>query len=152
MTARLAPWWEARSRREQRLLMLMAALFLILGAWLLIFRPLDAALDSAKLRHAAAVEAAAEARARRPAATRPGARVPLPVDSMVRRSAQEAGFGAARIAAQGPRRADVAIDAARAPALFSWIAAVEGAGVKVERLQARRNADQTLRVEIRFGA
>lgn len=152
MNDQLATWWGARSQREQRLLLVMVGLLLIIILWLLVFRPLDAALDSAKLRHAAAVQAAAEARARRPAVTAAGTRLPLPVDAMVRRTAQEAGFGAARISAQGPRRADFAIDAARAPALFAWIATVERAGIRIERLQARRNGDQTLRVEARFGA
>lgn len=152
MTGQFAAWWDARSSREQRLLALMATLILILAAWLLIFHPLDAALDAAKLRHAAAVQAAAEARARRPAAATPDARPPLPVDATVRRTAQEAGFTAARVSARGPRRADFTVDAARAPALFAWIAAIERAGLRVESVQARRNPDQTLRVTASFGA
>jgi len=62
-------------------------------------------------------------------------------------AASEAGFGGARIAAQGPARASVTIDSARPQAAFGWLAQLEGSGLVVERLHARANSDRTLLVE-----
>jgi general secretion pathway protein M len=71
-----------------------------------------------------------------------------PVDAMVRRSANEAGFAGARIQGQGPMRASVAIDAARPQAFFAWIAQLEQSGVVVDRLRARANNDRTVTAEL----
>ena len=60
----------------------------------------------------------------------------------------EAGFPGARIAAQGPRQANVAIDAARPQAFFAWIGQMERSGLAVESLRARTNPDRTLAVEV----
>lgn len=147
-------WWQARTPREQRLLLVMLALAVIVLGWLLVVRPLADALDAAKTRHAAAVVALAEARARAPAVGRLAIRAPatLPIDSLVGRSAAEAGFAGARIARQGQVRASVAIDAARPQAFFGWVAALERDGLAVERLRAQANADRTLSVELSLKA
>src|SRR3546814_13273187 len=57
-------WWRTRTLREQRLLLAMAGMTLVVFAWLLIIRPLDDALSNARERHGDAVVALAEARAR----------------------------------------------------------------------------------------
>lgn len=141
-------WWQSRSPRERGLLLVMFALAAFVLGWLLVVRPLSDALDAAKARHGAAVLALAEARARadmgRGAA---GAAPALPVDSLIGRTAGEAGFTAARIGAQGPARATVAIDAARPQALFAWLVRLEASGLIVERLRAQANSDRTLAVE-----
>lgn len=151
MSERLASWWRERSVREQRLLAVMSALLVIVLGWLLVAQPLINALEAARLRHGEAVIAVAEARARaelhRRSAQRPRATAPLPVDSLIGLTAGEAGFTGARIAGQGPARASVAIDSARPPAFFGWIAELERRGLTVESLRAQANADRTLSAE-----
>lgn len=148
MTESLAFWWRARSRRERGLLMVMAALAAFVLGWLLVVQPLSDALDAQKAGHGAAVIALAEARARLEAGGGPaGAVAALPVDSLIGQAATEAGFAGARITAQGPARAIVAIDAARPQAMFGWLVRLERSGLIVERLRAQANSDRTLSVE-----
>ncbi len=147
MSATLALWWRDRSPRERGLLLVMVALMAFVLGWLLVVRPLSDALDAAKARHGAAVIALGEARARAGTDGAPAPAPALPVDALVGRTAAEAGFAGARIAAQGPARATVAIDAARPQALFGWLARLEQGGLVVERLRARANSDRTLAVE-----
>lgn len=145
MSEPLSSWWRARSPREQGLLMVMLALAALVLAWLLVVRPLSDALDAQKTRHAAAVVALGEARAR--VGIVGGATPSGPVASLAGRTAAEAGFPGARIAAEGPSRASVAIDAARPQALFTWLSRLERSGVVVARLRAQANSDRTLSVE-----
>lgn len=156
MMAGLLGWWRLRTPREQRLLGVMLALLALVLGWLLIVRPLGDALDSAQRRHAAAVTALAEARARagaaRGAQARRAARAPLPVDGFLSRTATEAGFTGARIVAAGPSRASLALDAARAQPFFAWVRRMEQSGLAVETLRARTNPDQTLAFEAAFRA
>ena len=151
MNGTLAAWWRLRSEREQRLLLVMFGLIALVLVWLLVVRPLSDALDSAKRRHGDAVTALAEARARAATGARPPAAsappAPLPIDAYIGRTASEAGFTGARITAQGPARAAVAIDAARPQAFFAWVRLIEQNGVVVETLRARANSDRTLAVE-----
>ena len=141
-------WWTERSRREQWLIQVMLALALLVLGWILIVRPLGDSLDAAKTRHAAAVVALGEARARTLPAASPGAPAAGAVDALLARSANEAGFANARITSQGAERASVALDAARPQVLFGWIARLEQAGLVVERLTARTNSDRTLAAEL----
>jgi general secretion pathway protein M len=145
MRERFAFWWRARSPRERGLLAVMFALAALVVLWLLVVRPLSDALDAQKTRHAAAVVALSEARARTQgnAAAGPAG----PVASLVGRTAAEAGFAGARVASEGPARSTVAIDAARPQALFTWLARLEQGGVVVTRLRAQANSDRTLAVE-----
>jgi general secretion pathway protein M len=146
-------WWAQRSARERRLVLVMLALVVVVLGWLMVVRPLSDALDAAKTRQAAATVALGEARARMSQSAGPGAAVPaLPADSLIGRTATEAGFTSARIASQGPTRASVAIDAARPQALFAWILRLEQGGLVVERLRARANSDRTLAAEISLRA
>lgn len=148
MTDSLSFWWQARSTRERRLLTIMFALAGLVLGWLLVVRPLSDALDAAKTRHGAAVVALAEARARADVGSGSGGvTATLPVDSLIGRTATEAGFTGARIVAQGPARATVAIAAARPQALFAWLAALDRSGLVVERFRAQANADRTVSAE-----
>jgi general secretion pathway protein M len=151
MNGTLAAWWQLRSEREQRLLFVMFGLIALVLIWLLVIRPLSDALDSVRSRHGDAVTALAEARARAATGARSpatsAASVPLPVDAFIGRTASEAGFTGARITAQGPARASIAIDAARPQAFFAWVRLLEQSGLAVETLQARANSDRTLAVE-----
>ena len=131
----------------------MIGLLLLVLGWLLVARPLVHALDEAKLRHGEAVIAVAEARTQARRDLSSGNRVAppaLPIAELVRRTAAEAGFGAARIAGQGPNRIAVAIDSARAQAFFAWIEGLERQGLKVDRLRLSPNADRTLATEAVF--
>ena len=155
MMAGLAPWWRLRTPREQRLLAVMLVLLAIVVGWLLVVRPLADALDAAQRRHADAATALAEARARSEAGRRrPDVRQapPRPLDGFVSRTATESGFAGARIAAQGPARASIAIDAARPQAFFAWIRTMEEQGLSIEALTARANQDRTLAVEATLSA
>ena len=141
-------WWSERSRREQRLIQVMLVLAVIVLGWLLVIRPLTDSLAAAKARHAAAVLALGEARARTIPGAAAGAPAAGPVDALVARTANEAGFTNARITGQGAERASVAVDAARPQVLFGWVARLEQMGLVIERLAARTNSDRTLAAEL----
>ena len=141
-------WWEGRSRREQRLIQIAAFLAVLVLGWLLVVRPLIDMREAAQERHAAAVVALGEARARATPGAAPGAPAAGPVDALVARTANEAGFTNARITSQGATRASVAVDAARPQVLFGWVARLEQSGLVVERLNARTNSDRTVAAEL----
>lgn len=149
-------WWRGRTPREQGLLAVMFGLIALVIGWLLIVRPLSDTLDEARRRHGDAIVALAEARARADAAERlqgvATATAPLPIDGLITRTASEAGFANARVTAQGPSAAIVAIEAGRPQALFTWISALEGQGVRVRLLRARINPDRTLSFEATLGS
>jgi len=142
-------WWRGLSQREQVLVGIMGILAVLVLGWLLIVRPLSAALDGARAREAAAIEAAGAARAQaaRIGTVGTSASAPLPIDSFVTRSAADAGYPGARVTAQGPTRASLSIEAARPQALFGWIASLEAHGVVVETLRATAGADHSVAVE-----
>jgi general secretion pathway protein M len=153
MIARMQAWWRLRSAREQRLLLVMAALFAIVFAWAGIVRPLGDRLADARSRHERAVIALAAAReqadliasAQRTAVPPQG----MPVAELVDRAAKDAGFSAASITPEGTTRASVSIAAVRAPAFFGWVADLQRRyGLIVDRLRARTNSDATLTVEL----
>ncbi len=148
MTGRVRAWWGLRSLREQRMLLLMAALLLPTLAWLLVVRPLDDALGAARGRHERAVIdlAVARGQAERIAALEGGARpAEAALATVIGRRAAEAGFAEARVTNDTSRRATIAIDAARPRALFGFLAALERRdGLIVERMNARANSDATL--------
>lgn len=156
MSGGLARWWRERSAREQVLLAVMGALLALVLAWLLIARPLAALIASAEAREAAAAEALGAARARADRAALAGgaavASAPLPIDSLIARTATDAGFATARVTARGPARAHLTIEAARPQALFAWLADLQARGIVVEALRAEAGADRTVRVEAELRA
>ena len=147
MTDNLLLWWQGRSPRERGLLAIMFVLFadrarLADGGAAFVRRARRGAHPSRHGRGRARRGALARRHKRRA-----GSSAPLPIDSLIGRTAAEAGFAGARIAAQGPARASVTIDAARPQAAFGWLALLEGSGLVVERLHVQANSDRTLRVE-----
>lgn len=152
----MAIWWRDRTLREQRLLLVMFGLLLLVFGWLLVIRPLSDALDAAQRRHDEAVTALAQARGRTDAVRRfqsePTAAAPVPIDGFLSRTSNEAGFAGARIVAQGPARATIAFDSVRPQAFFAWVRLMEGRGLVVDSLRARANSDRTLAVEGAFRA
>src|SRR3546814_17643953 len=61
----------------------------------------------------------------------------VPLEQFVGQSAAEAGLSLERAQAQGDDRIDIAIGSVRPSALFSWLAALEGQGVRGENMRAR---------------
>ena len=151
MTRQLRFWWSLRTTREQRMLLAMAAAIAIVLAWLLIVRPLDDALADARARHARAVldRARAQAQADEIALLQRGGPPPIQgvLATAIGQKANEAGFAKARVTPDGKRVA-IAIEAAKAQAVFGWIADLERRdGLVVDRLSARTNSDATIAVD-----
>src|SRR3546814_1315723 len=66
----------------------------------------------------------------------------VPLEQFVGRSAAEAGLSLERAHAQGNDRIDIAIGSVRPIALFSWLAALEGQGVRVDDMSARPRSEE----------
>lgn len=148
----LAPWWAARSLREKRLLLVMAALLVVAVSWLGILRPLSDALTDAHRRQIDAVILLGdtEARVAEVRRLRAGAPAPLaaPLDATIRDRANQAGFALGEVTALAPDRVRIAIAQARPGALLGWVAALEDAGMLVETLEATDNGDRTVSARI----
>jgi general secretion pathway protein M len=157
MNESLRIWWRTRTLREQRLLLAMLGLLGVVLLWLLVLRPLNDSLASARERHGAAVLALAEARARAAAIgtlqqRRPAA-LGAPLEVVLEQSAADAGFTPVRVQREGANQASMAFENVRPQAFFAWVRRMEGdRGLIVERLSATTNSDQTLGVEIAFRA
>lgn len=142
MMERMSTYWTERSSREKWLLGVMIALLAGVVLWLGIAMPLDraqrdarASLGEATDRNAAMRAAVRQLKAlpRNVASAAPVA----PVDQFVGQSAGEAGLTLERAQAQGEDRMEIAIASVRPVALFSWLAGLEGQGVRVETMSAR---------------
>ncbi|MBA4091936.1 MAG: type II secretory protein PulM [Sphingobium sp.] len=142
MMERLGTYWAERSTREQWMLGVMFALLAVVILWFGIAMPLDRAqrsardtLNEATDRNAAVRVAVKQLKAlpRNAVATGPVA----PVDQFVGQSAGEAGLTLERAQVQGGDRIDIAIASVRPVALFSWLAALEAQGIRVDTMSAR---------------
>lgn len=142
MMERIASLWAERSPREQWMLGVMTALLAATFLWFGVALPLDRAQRSARDDLRAATDRNAAIRAavrelkqlpRAPASTGPAA----PLDQAVSQGAGEAGLTLERAQAQGDNRMEIAIASVRPVALFSWLAALEAQGVRVETMSAR---------------
>lgn len=142
MMERLKMLWGERSPREQWMLGVMFALLAVVILWLGLLRPLDAAQRSAHDALVQATDRNAEIRAKvkllksLPPVARAMDRA-VPLDQFIGQSAGEAGLTLERAQAQGADRFDMAIASVRPVALFSWLAALEAQGVRVETMSAR---------------
>ncbi|RJG57092.1 type II secretion system protein M [Sphingobium terrigena] len=141
MMERMQALWAERSPREQVMLGVMFALLAGVILWFGVAMPLDRAQRSARdtLLEAtdrnAAVRAAVRQLKALPRAVEGGTSAPL--DQLVGQGAGEAGLTLERAQAQGPDRMEIAIASIRPVALFSWIAALEAQGVRVDTMSAR---------------
>ncbi|KFG89615.1 General secretion pathway protein M [Sphingobium herbicidovorans NBRC 16415] len=142
MTEALQKYWAERSPREQWMLGVMFAMLAVVIFWLGIMRPLASAQRST---HDALIEATDRNAAMR---TKVSLLKTLPrtvnagptdsaVDQLVGQSAGEAGLTLERAQAQGTGRIEIAMASVRPVALFSWLAALETQGVRVETMSAR---------------
>ncbi|CAD7336596.1 type II secretion system protein M [Sphingomonadales bacterium 56] len=134
--------WGERSRREQWMLGVMFALLAVVVLWLGVLYPLAAAQRSAREALIEATDRNAAMRAKvKLLKTLPrgvaGASATVGIDQLVSQSAGEAGLTLERAEAQGGARIEIAMASVRPVALFSWLAALEAQGVRVETMSAR---------------
>lgn len=151
MTA-LRTWFNARSLRERRLLLVMAALAAVTILWAGIVRPVGDALSSARERQVAAAVRLGETRAaidsiKTVRATRAQ---PLPgaLQDVVRTEADQAGFALETLDPQGAQRVHATIRSARPGALTAWLARLERIGILVETATLRDNGDRTVGIDL----
>lgn len=151
MKNRLRDWFLGLSRREQVLVSVMLALIAAVLFWLLLFLPLDSAIEEAEARHVAAVERhgriAALVEALEGAGPVEARAVDVALDRYVAQSAADAGFTLERNALQGADRLAVTLGSARPPALMAWVADLEARGIRVESLSTRPAGPDTIAVE-----
>lgn len=134
--------WGERSPREQWMLGVMFALLAVVVLWLGVLYPLAAAQQSAREALVEATDRNAAIRAKvkllktlpRSMAT---ASATVAIDQLVSQSAGEAGLTLERAEAQGAARIEIAMASVRPVALFSWLAALEAQGVRVDTMSAR---------------
>lgn len=157
MIETLRLWWRGLSLREQRLLAGLGIILALMIVWLLLLRPLSAAVDDSQNRHARAVlqlhqVRAAAAEADRLAAAAPRRTDGRPVRDIVAASAAAAGLDLTSVQ---PEAGGVmfAVAAARPTFLFGWIAALDReTGLKPDRVAILRNDDATVSAQIGYAA
>ncbi len=146
----LKAWFDGRSLREKRLLLVMAALLVVTILWAGIVRPVDDGLSSARERHTAAVIRLGETKAQVEALA--GIRRPPPLTGSladtVRAAADEAGFALQSLNEDGPGRVRAQIQSARAAALIPWLNRLERGGILVEQATLTDNGDRTVGVTL----
>jgi general secretion pathway protein M len=156
MIERFRMWFDGRSLREKRMLIVMGALVLLTLLWAVIIRPVTDGLSSSRERHTSAVIRFAETRSRVKAVEalqkdRP-APIEAPLDAVIRTRANDAGFALASVTPQGADRVQISIASARPGALFGWIAGLESAGILVDSLSTADNGDKTVSVQMTLKA
>ena len=144
-------WFEGRSLREKRLLLVMAALMVLTLVWLVVIRPLGDGLSSERQRHADAVVRLGETAAAVDAIRQARRSGPTPAGTLadtVRARAADAGFAIASLDEDGPGRLRVGIAGARPAALVPWLARLEAAGVLVDAATLTDKGDRTVGVQL----
>lgn len=147
MIERFRAWLESRSSREQVLLGIMAALFVVVIGWFAILHPLNSGLAAARIEHGAAITRLG--RVRNDAQAMKTGTV-IAADSaqlLVSRSADSAGFSPARLDPGAGGRVLTGLTSAKAVALTQWLEALDAQGVFVEQINIRPNSDATLAVD-----
>lgn len=147
MMERGVTWWNERSRREQILLGIMAALFAVVLGWLAVLRPLDDDLAKARADNALAV-----ARLERVRADAQSFKAGKPfagdtAQALVNRMAGEAGFTPTRMDPGTDGRVVIGLASAKPVALTKWLQALDAQGVFIEQISLRPNSDATLAVD-----
>ena len=143
-------WFSGRTLREQRMLIIMAALLLAVVVWLGVVRPVLAWRAAAADRAQAAAVTLAEVRASVASLgpARPAARPPAEgLDPLIRRTAEAAGLEV--VTAMSPSgQLGFQLSRVSSGPLFAWLAALEtDHRLTVCSLGVVENADATLNVE-----
>jgi general secretion pathway protein M len=151
MIPALQNWWVQRSTREHYMLAILFALTAMLFLWGAILSPLGNSLDSARLRHARAVDDLAKITQKAAAYTAVKANLPeplgAPIAAFVSTSGADAGFQLSRVDPSGPDSVNIALTSAKSIAFFNWINTLERRGLIVESISIRPNSDATIAVE-----
>ena len=144
----LKTWFDGRSLRERRMLLVMMALAVLTLIWGAIIRPVGDGLSSARERHADAVTRLGETQAQVDALKDAQRRRPAPLTGsladVVRAQADQAGFALASLDADGADRVRVGIQSARPGALTAWLARLERGGILVDAAAMTNNGDKTV--------
>jgi general secretion pathway protein M len=153
MSKGLAQWWQALSRREQRLLAVMLVLAAPILFWLLVLRPLAEAQADAGARLAQARQGLAQVQAAAPVLkrleARGGARGGASGDAMTRVRAALDGVGlVAETLEPANDGVRLRLAAVRGPVLLRLLAGLETDGLPVETLSVSRNEDTSLTVSM----
>lgn len=145
-------WFDGRSLREKRLILVMLALLALTLVWLVVIRPISDALASERGRHADAVIRLGETRAAVAALRGLERDRPAPLTGRfadaVRARAADAGFALATLDEDGSNRVRVSIASARPAVLVPWLARLEAAGILVDGATLTNNGDQTVGVQL----
>lgn len=143
----LTDWYQARSLREKRLLLVMVGLFALTIVWAGIIRPVRDGLESTRERHASAVVRLGEVQrqvAAVKAIQRGRPRSPEgPIADTIRARADEAGFALASLEPDGDR-VRIIIATAKPGALLGWLVALEADGLLVDASTINGNGDGTV--------
>ena len=152
----LRAWFVARSLRERRLILLMAALAALTVIWAGIIRPVGDGLSSARERQADAAVRLASTQASVDSLRQLQARHSRPLTGaladVVRTEANGAGFALASLDQQAPDRVHVGIQSARPGALIAWLARLERGGVLVDNARLTDHGDRTVGVDLTLKA
>lgn len=153
MTRYLAPfelWWSARTLRERRMLMVMAALLLAIVVWLGLVRPVLTWRTAAEDRAAAAAVTLAEVRVATASLAPAPAAAPPPVEGLeplIRRTSEAAGLDVVT-AMSSSGRLGLKLSRVSSGPLFAWLSGLEtDHHLTICSLGVVENADATLNVE-----
>lgn len=148
----LRVWFDGRSLREKRLILVMLALIGLTLVWAAIIRPVGDALSSARERQADAAVRLGETRAQVDAVRAVQALRVRPTEGafadVVRARADAAGFALAALDVSAPDRVHATIASARPGALIGWLSSLEGAGILVDSAALTDNGDRTVGVDL----
>lgn len=152
MIGTILTWWRARTPREHGLLILLAAIAVPIFVWYGVVRPIDHAMERARLARDADARMLADVllmAGKIRGADRPSGN-PSPVEALVASEAERAGFTVTGVSRDG-EGALLVITAVRPRPFFAWLATVkQRRGLFVTRLSARANDDKTLSISARL--
>lgn len=144
----LKTWFDGRSLREKRMLLVMMALAVLTLVWGAIIRPVGDGLSSARERHASAVTRLGETQAQVAVLRDLQRRRPPPLTGtladVVRAQADQAGFALASLDPDGADRLRVGIPSAKPAALARWLARLERTGILVDAATMTNNGNRTV--------
>ncbi|ONF95299.1 type II secretion system protein GspM [Sphingomonas jeddahensis] len=143
----LTAWYQGRSLRERRLILIMLALLVVTILWAGIIRPVRDGLESTRERHARAEVRLGEVQrqvAQVKAIQRGRPRAPEgPLVDAIRTRADEAGFSLSSLEPEG-NNVRIGIATAKPGALLGWIAGLEHDGLLVDASTITGNGDGTV--------
>ena len=142
----LRAWFDGRSLREKRLLIVMTVLLAVTMVWAGVIRPVRDGLSSTRERYGAALTRLGETEAAVAAIRGGGPARPLgaPLAETIRARADQAGFTLASLDEEAAGRVRATIATARPQALARWLAGLEAGGVLVEQATLTDKGDRSV--------